>query len=535
MAGLEMDTTTNSGLRLAELIAALSIATDFGMGQPVEYALNTCILAVRLGDSLGLNEADLREIYYLALLRHIGCNAETYRMAAVVGDELALRTEIARLDTAQSGQMLRLIFRYIRQANEGASPLELARLVAQDLLTFPKLMRQEFAGFCEVAQLLAARLGFDKTLLGDLAQAYERWDGKGMPAGLKAEEISPAVHLVNLAGDVITFYRDNGREAALAVIKERRGALYAPRLVDHFCEKAAHLLSGLDDEPTWDTVLALEPGRKRYLSEAEFDTACRAMAEFADIKSPYTVGHSGGVAALVEAAAQGCGLPTRDSLSLRRAALLHDVGRVGVSAAIWGKTGPLSQREWEQVRLHPYYTERILNRPQALAQIGKLAAHHHERLDGSGYHHGVQAAQLSLPARILAAADAYQAMLEVRPHRPALRPEQAAAELLKEVQAGHFDRETVNYVLSAAGQAPALARRENGAGLSERELEILRLVARGQSNKQIASLLYISPKTVDNHVQHIYSKTGVTTRAGATFYAMEHNLLPGIKWEEAAK
>jgi HD-GYP domain-containing protein (c-di-GMP phosphodiesterase class II) len=525
----------NSKIRLSELIAALSIATDFGMGQPVEYALSTCILAVRLGESLGLSESELREVYYLALLRHIGCNAETYKMADIVGDELALRAEVAKVDTGQSAQMLGLVFRYIRQANEGASPWELARLVAQDLLTFPKLMKQEFAGFCEVAQLLAARLGFDAPILHDLSQVYERWDGKGMPARLKETEIAPVIYIVTLAGDIITFYRSEGTTAAVNMAKERKGKHYPPRLVDHFCQKAALLLAGLENEPTWETVLELEPGARNYLTEAEFDSACTAISEFADIKSPYTVGHSKGVADLACAAAAACGLPPEEVKALKWAALLHDVGRVGVSAAIWGKPGQLSQREWEQVRLHPYYTERILARPPALAQLGKLASNHHERLDGSGYHHNLNSANLALPARILAVADAYQAMLELRPHRPALTPEAAAQELLKDVKTGKFDKETVNHVLAAAGQFAGPVRRESVAGLSEREAEVLRLIARGQSIKQIAGLLFISPKTVDNHIQHIYNKTGVSTRAGATLFAMEHNLLSPVSAEEVSK
>lgn len=525
---------TNSGIRLSELIAALSIATDFGMGQPVEYALSTCILAVRLGESLGLRESELREVYYLALLRHIGCNAETYKMADVVGDELALRAEVARVDTGQFVQMLGLIFRYIRQANEGASAWKLARLVVQDLLTFPKLMKQEFAGFCEVAQLLAARLRFDTPILHDLSQVYERWDGKGMPARLKETEIAPAVNIVTLAGDVVTFYRTDGSAAAINMAKERKSKHYPPHLVDHFCQKAALLLAGLENEPTWETVLKLEPGARNYLTEAEFDTACTAISEFADIKSPYTVGHSKGVADLAGAAATVCGLPPKEVTAVRRAALLHDVGRVGVSAAIWGKPGRLTQREWEQVRLHPYYTERILARPPALAQLGKLASNHHERLDGSGYHHSLNSANLPLPARILAVADAYQAMLELRPHRPALTPDAAAQELLKAVKTGKFDKETVQHVLAAAGHSAGPARRASIAGLSEREAEVLRLIARGQSIKQIAGLLFISPKTVDNHIQHIYNKIGVSTRAGATLFAMEQNLLPTIKWEEVS-
>src|SRR5713226_9861200 len=149
------------------------------------------------------------------------------------------------------------------------------------------------------------------------------------------------------------------------------------------------------DEPSWEVVLSLEPGARLSLSDQQFDTACQAVADFADIKSPYTLGHSSGVAELAAGAARHCGLPEADSVTLRRAGFLHDVGRVGVSAGIWGKPGPLSEREWERVRMHPYYTERILVRPAALAQLGVLASLHHERLDGSGYHRGLPASVLS--------------------------------------------------------------------------------------------------------------------------------------------
>jgi HD-GYP domain-containing protein (c-di-GMP phosphodiesterase class II) len=408
-------------IRLAELIAALSLATDLGMGQPLEYALCSCVLAVRLGEALGFNESELREVYYLALLHHLGCTAETYRMAALFGDEIALRTDIASVDSGHAPQVLSLVVRYLRQANEGASPLHLARAVVQGVRASQPLMKEEFAGFCEVAQRFAQRLGFSERIIEALGQSFERWDGRGSPAGLKGEAIAPAVLLTLLAQDAITFQRLGGVDAAVAMARERKGSAYDPRMVEHFCQQAPQLLAGLEEEPSWEAVLALEPGVRSYLSADQFDTACQAVADFADLKSPYTLGHSSGVADLAARAARQCGLPEADAVASRRAGLLHDVGRVSVSAGIWGKPGPLSEREWERVRLHAYYTERVLARPAALARLGALAAAHHERLDGSGYHRGVSAGALSPAARILAAADVYHAMLEPR-HTARLAP-----------------------------------------------------------------------------------------------------------------
>jgi HD-GYP domain-containing protein (c-di-GMP phosphodiesterase class II) len=522
---MQKSRTGASEIRLAELMAALSLATDLGMGQPMEYALYLCVLAVRLGERAGLSESELREVYYLALLRHIGCNAETYMMAALFGDELALRTEIAAVDAGNTPKMLGLVTRYIRQANADASPLNLVRALTRGVLSSSQLMEDEFAGFCEVAQRLAERLEFSEGMIQALGQVFERWDGRGSPAKLKGEQIAPSVRVMSLAQDAVTFHRLGGVEAAVTMARERKGTAYDPRLVECFCQQASHLLSGIEEEPSGETVLSREPGARTYLSDAQFDSACQAIADFADIKSPYTIGHSSGVANLAAAAALRCGLPEADVVTIRRAGLLHDIGRVGISAGIWGKPGPLSEREWERVRMHTYYTERVLARPNALARLGTLASQHHERLDGSGYHRGSPASILSPSARILAAADVYHAMTEPRPHRPARTPEVAAEELRREVRAGRLDSEATSGVLAAAGHLVRPARREFAAGLSEREIQVLRLIARGNSMKQMAGHLTISEKTVDNHIQHIYNKLGVSTRAGATLFAMEQNLL----------
>lgn len=514
-----------SDLRLAEVVAALSLATDLGMGQPLEYALCVCVLAVRLGEALGLSESELRDVYYLALLRHIGCNVETYRMADLFGDELALRSSFATVDSGQSSQVISLVLRSIRLANQGSSALDLARMIAQGVLTTPGLMKDTFTGACEVAQRLALRLGFSEGIQRALGQVFERWDGRGIPGALKGEYIALSMRVVTLAQDAVTFHRLEDAEAAMTMARQRKGTAYDPGIVECFCQHAPQLFTGLEQEPSWEVVLSLEPGKHTRLTDDQFDQACRAIADFVDIKSPYTLGHSVGVAELAAQAARRCGLPEADQVALRRAGLLHDIGRVGVSAGIWGKPGPLSEREWEQVRLHPYYTERVLARPERLARLGAVAALHHERLDGSGYYRGLPASLLSPAARILAAADAYHAMTEPRPHRPALEPDIAAKQLQQEVRAGRLDSEAANGVLSAAGHQVRTSRRDFVAGLSEREIEVLRLLARGHSKKQVAERLFLSEKTVSHHTEHIYSKIGVSTRAGAVLFAMEHDLL----------
>ena len=229
--------------------------------------------------------------------------------------------------------------RYLLQANAGEPPYRMASLVARGLLTLPRVMNESFAGHCEVAQRLAGRLGLGESLIVSLGQIYERWDGKGLPRKLKGEEVAPAVLLVTLAQDAVVWNRIGGPGAAVATVRKRSGGAYQPRMAERFCEQAATLLAGLDDEPTWESVLALEPGGRNRLTDEEFDRSCEALADFADIKSPYTLGHSPGVAALAAGAGRRCGLVEADVTALRRAALLHDIGRVGVSAGIWGRRG----------------------------------------------------------------------------------------------------------------------------------------------------------------------------------------------------
>jgi DNA-binding CsgD family transcriptional regulator len=327
---------------------------------------------------------------------------------------------------------------------------------------------------------------------------------------------------VALAQDMIVLREAHGEDAALGVLKERRGTAYDPRLLDLLLCRAQQLAKGLD-ETTWDVVLALEPSPGAELSADALDEACLAMADFADLKSPYTLGHSRAVSMLGGEAARRSGLTMVDAVDLTRAGLLHDIGQVAISARIWVKPGPLIDSEREQVRLHPYYGERVLSRPTVLARIGAIVGQHHERCDGSGYHRGARATALSVHGRILAAAESYQGMIEERPHRAAMSPDAAAHELKRQAREGGLDGDAVAGVLAAAGHAVGV-KRDLVAGLTAREIDVLRLVARGRSMKESARLLGISPKTVDNHTQSIYAKIGVTTRGGAALFAIEHGL-----------
>jgi HD-GYP domain-containing protein (c-di-GMP phosphodiesterase class II) len=229
------------------------------------------------------------------------------------------------------------------------------------------------------------------------------------------------------------------------------------------------------------------------------------------------------VADLAALAARLCELPDREVVTLRRAALVHDVGMHGVPASILDKPGPLTGTETERMRLHSYWTERALARPPALARIGAIASLACERLDGSGYHRGLSGAAIPAPGRILAAADVCRAMREPRPHRPALSLNQAAAELRREVRAGRLAADAVDAVL-AAGQHRA-KRRAGPAGLTPCEIEVLTLIARGASTRQVARALGITAKTAETHIERIYAKTGASTRSTATLFAMQHGLL----------
>jgi HD-GYP domain-containing protein (c-di-GMP phosphodiesterase class II) len=510
-------------VRLAELVAALSLATDLGMGQPLEQALRTCLLSVAVGRELGVRTGELRDAYYLALLRFVGCTSDAHETAALVGgDEIAFRAGVAPIVMGETPEYLGYL---IRDFATDTPPSTRVRLVARVLADGTEGAKRSIAIHCEVAQMLAPRIGLPATVSACFGYVFERWDGKGLPGEASGEAIPLPARIVAVARDVDVVHRLGGWEAVAAVLRRRRAKAYDPDVVDAFLAGGEVWLGEIAQASVWEAAVAAEPLPPARVDDARLNDALHAFADFADLKSPYTRGHSSGVAALVEGAARHAGVSEPETTALRRAALVHDLGRTGIPNGIWDKPGPLSRLEWERVRLHSYLSERILAYTGALAPLAVLAGAHHERLDGSGYHRGSPAALLSPSARILAAADAYQAMTQERPHRPALSPEGAAQQLSAEADAGRLDGDAVRCVLSAAGYQRPRQHRVWPAGLSEREVEVLRLIARGASYKAVADRLFISPKTAEHHVAHIYIKIGVSSRAAAALFAMEHSLL----------
>ena len=491
------------------------------MGQPIHYALRSCLVAVHLAGLLGAAEEDQADAYYLALLRYAGCTADAEIAAAVFGDESATRGKLADLDFSDSTAVMLGV---IRRLGEDEPPLTRSRTVMRALLGMPRLYHTGEA-HCEVAQYMAGRMGMPGRLQVALGHIFERWDGKGIPHHLKGEAVALSARIVALAQDVVTHHRLGGIEAATAMVELRSGKTYDPSIAACFLRNAADLLEVASAEAVWRTALVAEPGEHCYLEGTGLESALHAMADFIDLKSPYLRGHSPGVARLAAAAGEHCHLTPPEVADLHLAGLVHDIGRVSVSAGVWGKNGALTEEDWERVRLHPYHTERIVGRWENLQDIAETAALHHERLDGSGYHRRLPGLMLSLSARLLAAADVYQALTEPRPHRPAMNPSEAERELRREVKAGRLDATAADAVLAAAGHRIRRQRRPGPAGLSERELEVLSLLARGLSNRDIARRLMISRATVDHHIRHIYNKVGVSTRAAATIFALQHELI----------
>jgi HD-GYP domain-containing protein (c-di-GMP phosphodiesterase class II)/DNA-binding CsgD family transcriptional regulator len=506
------------GLRLAEFLAALSLATDLGMGQPLEQALRTCLIALALGDRLGLPPDDLSDVYYVALLRFLGCTADAHEFAEMVGgDDIAVRAAVAPVLGGSPSEFAASV---MPKVGAGHNPLVRAGLVLGMMRTGKDRAREGIRAHCELSERLAIRLGLTPGVRAGLQAAFEQWNGEGLPNAWTGEQIPVPARIVFMARDVEILHRLGGLERAVDAARRRRDAAYDPAVADAFLNGASDVLTSLETATPWEAVLEQEPGSRRIVPETRLDAVLEAFADFVDLKSPFTAGHSRALAELAAAAAA-----PDDRSMLRRTALVHDLGRVSVPNGIWDKASRLTEGEWERVRLHPYYSERILGRLDALRPMATAAGMHHERLDGSGYHRGSGRADIPAAARVLAAADAYQAMTQPRAHRPALEPARAAHELEAMASDGRLDHDAVSSVLTAAGHAVKPARATWPAGLTDREVEVLRVICRGGTKKQVASMLSISPSTVDHHVRHIYDKAGVQSRAGATLFALEHDLL----------
>ena len=500
----------DSKVCLAEIIIVLSVASDLGMGQPMGWGSRGCLLAVNFAQALGISQSELRDVFYLSLLHYIGCTTDTHRVTEFFGNDLN-------------------VMRYFALQHMGDLPS------SSQLPNPPNTIKNPISGWekdssierCEAAIKLAQWCGFWSEIQVGLWQLFERWDGQGLPHGLIGEEISLPVRIIQIAQDAETFNRLGGVEMAVEVVKQRANTGYDPQLATAFCSNAPALFQSLSDV-TVQTILEAEPFPAQILVGDQLEGVLEAIADFVDLKSPYTVGHSRGVARIANLTARQLGLEAEVRKLVRLTALIQDLGRIGVANSIWDKPGSLTDNEWEQVRLHTYYTEQILAKSKVLQSLGALAVLHHERLDGSGYYRSLPASMLPITSRILAVADAYQGMSEPRPYRPSLKPEKIAEVLQQEAERGRLDSEVVNATLKSTEHQLKSQKPKWAGGLSQREVEVLRLIARGNTNQAIAVKLNLSAKTVSHHVQYIYNKLNVSTRSAATLFAMQNDLLQEV-------
>lgn len=475
---------------------------------------------MELAELAGLEGSEIEDAFYLGLLHSIGCTADSPVTARAFGDDGPHKAAYTLIDAGRPVEVVTYLWRNVYPT---APPAQRLRAFVAAVAAGPQFARVNLRSHCEVGERLGTRLRLPARVCEGLWFVFERWDGKGMPARVAGEEIPIAARILDAARDASAFAAAGGTEMVVAMAKRCAGHSLDPSMGALLCEHAGSLLDGVAAVDAWERVVAAEP-RPRVFMGDELAQACEVIADYADLKSYGTLGHSRAVAEVAEAAGWRLGFDAELIGELRCAGWLHDLGRVGVSSALWEKPGRLTSGEWEQVRLHSYHSERLLARIPALAELARTASSDHERLDGSGYHRGMSGAQLSPAARVLAVADSWCAMIEPRAHRPALSTTEAAEILRREANAGRLAGEAVDAVLESVGER-ARPVAEAPAGLTTREVEVLRMLARGMTNKETGQQLEISPKTVGRHVESIYSKIGASTRAAAALFAVEHDLL----------
>jgi HD-GYP domain-containing protein (c-di-GMP phosphodiesterase class II) len=525
---LAMTKRTLPGVRLAELVASLSLATDLGLGQPQEHVLRQTVIAARLAAAAHLSEDERASSFYVSLLAWVGCVADSHELSRWFDDDTGIRAASYEVDRAGL-PMMRFLLGHLAAGGSLQRVATMGRFVTGGLSE----VMNSLAAHCETTGDIADRLGLAPEVRRALPQALERWDGKGGPSGLSGTQIEPVMRLVQVANEAEVFSRLGGPQAAIRMLRERRGREFDPALVDACIANAAQVFADLDSVDAWSVVIEGCAALDREMDESELRAALETFADYADVKSPWFLGHSRAVAALAAEAARLAGLPADEVELVERAGFVCRIGTIGVGTGTWNRPGALSRIEWERVRTVPYLTERVLKRQLRLAEIGTIAGMLHEMIDGSGYPRGLSGAAIPPGARVLAAAEVYQALREARPYRPAHTRAQAQTVLLHEAAAGRLDGAAANAVLAAAGhqirRRPSLV-----AGLTAREVEVLALLVRGLPNKQVAAALAVTPRTVGSHIEHIYTKIGVSTRGSAAMYAMRHGLVDAVPSDEEA-
>jgi HD-GYP domain-containing protein (c-di-GMP phosphodiesterase class II) len=422
-------------IRLSNVISALSFALDLTEGQPMGHAVNCCLLGTRVAEIIGLPESARNDLYYALLLKDAGCSSNAARMYEIFGgDEIQAKREVKTQDwTRVNFEGLNYLLRNVKPNGSAMDRMRsLANIVAHRKDQADELMHLR----CDRGSQIALKLGFPISVAEAIRALDEHWNGKGGPEGISGEQIPLFARIMSICQTLEVFAALNGREEAFAVIEERSGAWFDPELV-RVAQELRHdeeFWKHLQDGSAQRLAIEAEPASSAVItSDEQLDNICDAFAEVVDAKSPFTHRHSQGVTHVAAALGTKLGLAAKTMTMLRRAALLHDIGKLSVPNSILDKPGPLTAQEWEVVRLHPYYTQRILEKVQGFEHLAYVASTHHERLDGSGYYRNLRSSQLPLQARVLTMADMWDALTADRPYRAGMPVEKALAIVAKDV------------------------------------------------------------------------------------------------------
>ncbi|RPJ36969.1 MAG: HD domain-containing protein, partial [Chloroflexi bacterium] len=499
--------------------------TDLGAGKSMGHAMRACIIGMAMAEVLRLAAEDQAELYYSFLLMHSGCTVLSLGLATTIqGDELAAIGDITLRDDTNQLEMMAWMRRNV--SPQAPIPARVRHIIG--MMLHPGDAEDHTRGACEVAFRVAQRLGMPPGVQDTVRHYLERWDGKG-PFGLLGSAIPLKARLLHAALKMEAVHSVRGRNAAEAMMLAQKGKIFDPQMAAAFLAAARNtaLWETLAKEDLWSDFFDLEPDSPyRNMEESKLDDVALAVADFVDLKTPLTVGHSRETARIAEGIARRTHVPAPDVANIRRAALVHDLGLIALPGHILLKQGQLSEADKEKLRLHPYYTERILSRVPALTPVAAIAGRHHERMNGTGYYRGLSGNELPLGACILALAAAFQERMQPPPGQPG--PDPIAILNAMQPEAGPlFSPDCFTALaqeLGVTASKPA-RRRAWPAVLTWLEVEILWLVATGASNRQVAQKLVVSEKTVAHHLEHIYNKIGVSSRAAAVFFAMEHELI----------
>jgi HD-GYP domain-containing protein (c-di-GMP phosphodiesterase class II) len=426
---------TDVQLRTSEILSALSFALDLTEGQSMGHTVNSCLLGMRLAQIIGISEDDRSELYFALLTKDVGCSSNAARMYEVFGgDDLKAKREVKTQDWSRiSFDGLNYLMRNVAPGR----PLhERLMSIAQVAMKRDKQARAMTEIRCERGAQIALRLGFSWQAAEGIRYLDEHWNGEGHPEGLHGEDIPLFSRIMNLAQTLEVFAAISGTAEALRVMKERSGTWFDPALVNAAAslENETDLWAAMHDGTARDRVIAMQPGNEiRMADDAAIDNICEAFAGVIDTKSPYTNQHSQRVTKAALAIGKMLGLRQKDLVILRRAGLLHDIGKLGVPNSILDKQGKLTAGEWEAIRLHPYYTQRILEQISGFQHLAFIASTHHEKLDGTGYHRNLRGSQLPLESRALAVADIYDALSSTRSYRAAIPIDEVFAIMKRDV------------------------------------------------------------------------------------------------------